>query len=55
MTQTFQEMLTSEQFVYPEWVDLVTQDVINDWFKYRHVANDNLFPLWFKRDRNDNG
>ena len=49
MTQTFQEMLTSEQFVYPEWVDLVTQSVISDWFSYRHVANDNLFPLWFRR------
>lgn len=35
--------------IYPSQVDEATSEIINDWFYYRHVTDNDKFPRYFKR------
>lgn len=50
---TFYQMLDKAEQqgiqLYPDNIPEALQETIADWFGNRHIADDVLFPLWFKR------
>ena len=53
MSQTFQQIL-NDGYTFPAIIDETTQELITEWFKNRHVADNSKFITWFNRSLNLN-
>lgn len=49
MAKTYAEMIQEGKITFPSNVDDATKAIIYDWFQYREVNDNNLFPVMFKR------
>lgn len=48
-TMTFQEMIETGATLYPDEVDEATRRIIQEWFQFRYVTDNDRFPVYFHR------
>ena len=46
---TFLEMRTQNPNLYPSQIEQMDQEMINEWFDFRTICDDEKFPVFFKR------